>query len=98
MTNRYFRGVLVVSIAVAFAPLAWAAEDDIKLAPDPNLTVVEQNCAGCHSLDYILMNSPILDQAGWQAAVTKMVNAFKAPIAEADQQVIVAYLAAHYAK
>jgi mono/diheme cytochrome c family protein len=96
--STYCKVLLVASAALALAPLARADEDAIRLEPGDNLEVVEQNCAACHSLDYIQMNSPFLDQKGWQAEVTKMVNAFKAPIAEADQQKIIEYLSAHYAK
>ncbi len=93
--------------AIVFAVLAGAclaaggslaAEDDIKLAAGAGLDVVEANCSGCHSIDYIQMNSPFLDEAGWKGVVTKMVNAFGAPISEGDQTAIVAYLSAHYAK
>lgn len=33
--------------------------------------VREQNCAACHSLDHVAMNSPLLDEKGWRAEVTK---------------------------
>ena len=44
------------------------------------------------------MNSPFLDDKGWAAEVNKMVSAFGAPIAKVDQDSIIAYLAANYAK
>jgi sulfite dehydrogenase (cytochrome) subunit B len=97
MSARWI-GLWVVVAAIAFAPAAKADEDSVKLKPGDNLDIVEQNCAACHSLDYIQMNSPFLDQKGWQAEVAKMVNAFKAPITEADQQKIIDYLSTHYAK
>jgi hypothetical protein len=59
---------------------------------------VEGNCGACHSLDYIVMNSPFLDAKAWTAEVTKMVNAFGAPIEKADQDKIAAYLSANYAQ
>lgn len=52
----------------------------------------------CHSLDYILMNSVFLDEKGWTAEVTKMVKTFGAPVEEADQQQIIAYLVESYCK
>jgi mono/diheme cytochrome c family protein len=97
MSARW-KGLWVVLAAIAFGPATKADEDSVKLKPGNNLDIVEQNCAACHSLDYIQMNSPFLDQKGWQAEVAKMVNAFKAPITEADQQKIIDYLSAHYAK
>jgi mono/diheme cytochrome c family protein len=92
---------LAVAALLASALIAVGAvgdEYDIHLKAGTGLDVVEQNCAACHSLDYIAMNSPFLDGAGWQAEVTKMVNAFGAPIQKADQDKIVAYLTANYAK
>lgn len=96
--STYLKGLLIASAALVLASPAIADEDAISLAPGDGLDVVEQNCAACHSLDYIQMNSPFLDQKGWQAEVTKMVKTFQAPIAEADQQKVVAYLSAHYGK
>jgi mono/diheme cytochrome c family protein len=89
-------GALLVPTLIAAG--AWGDEHDIHLKAGSGLDAVEQNCAACHSLDYIVMNSPFLDGAGWQAEVTKMVNAFGAPIQKADQDKVVAYLTANYAK
>jgi len=97
MSARW-KGLVVVLAAIAVGPATKADEDSVKLKPGDNLDIVEQNCAACHSLDYIQMNAPFLDQKGWQAEVAKMVNALKAPITEADQQKIVEYLSSHYAK
>src|SRR4051794_10838495 len=97
MSARW-KSVLVGLAVISVAPATKANEDLVKLKPGDNLEIVEQNCAPCHSLDYIQMNAPFLDQKGWQAEVARMVNAFKAPITEADQQKIVEYLLSHYAK
>ena len=91
-------GLLFATATLSLISAARADEDAIKLTPGPGLDVVEQNCAACHSLDYILMNSPFLDQKGWTAEVAKMAKAFGAPVEEADQQKIIVYLSAHYAK
>ena len=64
----------------------------------PGLDKVEGNCSGCHSLDYIPMNSPFLDKAGWTASVNKMINAFGAPIAKENVDAIATYLAENYGK
>ncbi|MBP0596215.1 cytochrome c [Paraburkholderia sp. LEh10] len=55
-------------------------------------------CVTCHSLDYIQMNSPFLDKAGWNASVAKMINAFGAPIPKEDVEIIVNYLVQNYGK
>jgi mono/diheme cytochrome c family protein len=77
--------------------LAGAQEQPVELAKGDGLETVEQNCGGCHSLDYIRMNSPFLSKDGWQAEVTKMRKALGAPISDADAATIVTYLAANYA-
>ena len=81
----------------AAAP-ALAQESQLRLNDGPGRPLVEANCVMCHSLDYIPMNSPFLDRKGWEASVNKMVKVMGAPIAEADVQKIVDYLAGHYGK
>jgi mono/diheme cytochrome c family protein len=73
-----------------------AEEQAINLKKAPGVEKVEGNCAACHSLDYIQMNSPFLNAAGWDAEVTKMIKAFGAPIDDADAKVIADYLKANY--
>jgi mono/diheme cytochrome c family protein len=92
------KSLLLAAATLPVLPLAHADEDAIKLKPGDGLQAVQDNCGACHSLDYIPMNAPFLDQKGWTAEVTKMVKAFGAPIAAADQQQIIAYLATHYVK
>ncbi len=90
-----------IALAFAAALLAGAAMADeqvIKLKPGPGADKVEANCAACHSLSYIPMNSVFLAAAGWDATVAKMINAFKAPIDTADATIIKAYLAKNYGK
>ena len=87
---------VIVLVAALLASPALADEQVIKLKAGPGLDKVEANCAACHSLAYIPMNSPILNAAGWDAAVNKMINALKAPIDAADAKVIKEYLAKNY--
>jgi sulfite dehydrogenase (cytochrome) subunit B len=87
--------VLAVFAALTVLPAA-ADEPTITLKPGPGLDKVEGNCAACHSLAYIEMNSPFLNAAGWNAEVTKMIRAFGAPIKDADAKVIADYLAKNY--
>jgi hypothetical protein len=42
------------------------------------------------------MNSPFLSPAGWDAEVAKMINAFGAPIDQADAKIIADYLKSNY--
>jgi len=89
--------VVVAAIALA-AGAALAQEKRIEFKDGPGLTQFQANCASCHSLDYIILNSPFLDHAGWDAEVKKMVNAYGAPISAADQTAIIEYLATNYGK
>jgi hypothetical protein len=88
-----------ISIAVMTAIMAMpaaAAEKPVRLKQAPGLDKVESNCGACHSFDYIPMNSPFLNAAGWDAEVAKMINAFGAPIDQADAKAIADYLKKNY--
>jgi sulfite dehydrogenase (cytochrome) subunit B len=87
---------LIAALVAAAAVAASAEEQPVNLKPGPGLNQVEGNCSLCHSLDYIPMNSPFLNAAGWNAEVTKMIKAYGAPISEADAKAITDYLAKHY--
>ncbi len=91
--------VLLLTLGLlAPSAAAYAGEEATKLKAAPSLDVVEANCIGCHSLDYLAMNSPFLDEKGWTAEVTKMVKAFGCPASDEDAAKIIAYLAANYGK
>jgi hypothetical protein len=79
------------------ATTAAAQEDKVVLKDAPGRDKAMQ-CAACHSLDYLPMNSRFLDKAGWTASVNKMINAFGAPIAKEDVDAIATYLAENYGK
>jgi len=84
---------LAMSLAAATVD---ADESTIHLAQAEGVERVQAACAICHSLDYIVMNSPFQDRAGWEKTVTKMVKVMGAPIAPEDAAVIVDYLEKHY--
>ena len=73
-------------------------EEIAAFRPGPNLEVVQSNCTGCHSADYIQIQprGPKFKRDFWQAEVTKMIKVYGAPIDEADVPKIVDYLAATY--
>jgi hypothetical protein len=77
---------------------AVAGENDIVLTDGEGKNQVISQCAMCHSLDYITMNATNMDRAGWEKTVGKMVNVMGAPIDEADNLVIIDYLARNYGK
>ncbi len=95
-------GLLTAMLAAALflqaAKMARADETEIVLKEGHGRDAVLNNCGACHSVDYIAMNSPFLDKAGWDAEVTKMIKAYGAPIAEADAKEIAAYLSTNYGK
>jgi mono/diheme cytochrome c family protein len=90
------RTLILAVAAAALALPAAAQEKPVALKKAPGVEAVEGNCSGCHSLDYILMNSPFPNAALWDAEVTKMIKAFGAPIGEADAKVIADYLKKNY--
>ncbi len=89
------RAIAVLLAAATAMPVA-ADEKPVELKKAPGLDKVEGNCASCHSLDYVLMNSPFPSAAVWDATVTKMIKAFGAPIDEADAKIIADYLKKNY--
>jgi sulfite dehydrogenase (cytochrome) subunit B len=91
---RTFAVVLFASLTVT----AMAGEEPIQLKQATGLDKIETNCGGCHSLDYVIMNSPFPTSAVWEAEVNKMIKAFGAPIEEPDAKAIVEYLKNNYGK
>jgi len=90
--------VIATLLSIMIAAAANADESKIKLKQAPGVEKIEANCVACHSLDYLPMNAPFLNRAGWDAEVAKMINAFGAPIEDADAKVIGDYLQAHYGR
>jgi hypothetical protein len=67
--------------------------DSDNMFPDgPGSDAINNNCLACHSADMVL-NQPELSKQAWAAEVTKMINAYKAPVAPEDVGPIVEYLA-----
>ena len=79
-----------------FATTVTAGESQIVLKDRPGKNQVILKCAMCHSLDYITMHATILDRAGWEKTIGKMINVMGAPIDNADKQIIIDYLATNY--
>ena len=90
------RTLILALAAIGLALPAAAQEKPVELKKAPGLETVEGNCSGCHSLDYIVMNSPFPNAALWDAEVTKMIKAFGAWISDADAKVIADYLKKNY--
>jgi mono/diheme cytochrome c family protein len=87
------------SSAASAAPVSYKLPDETAaFRPGPNLDVVQKNCTGCHSADYIATQprGPKFKTDFWRAEVTKMIKVYGAPVDEADVARIVEYLAATY--
>ena len=69
-------------------------EETVAFEAGPDQDVVQSNCAGCHSADYIHSQprGPNFGKAFWEAEVTKMIKVYGAPIGDADVGKIVDYL------
>jgi len=65
--------------------------DSERMFPGPGSDAINNNCLACHSAGMVL-NQPALPKSTWQAEVTKMIQNYKAPVAEADVAAIVDYL------
>ena len=85
----------VLGVLGAIAP-AFAQEEAVPLKDASGRTTVENMCSGCHSLDYIRINAPFMNEQTWTAEVNKMVNSFGAPILQSNSREIINYLAANY--
>ena len=90
------KALLFILSGVCLCFAAHADESAIKLQDAPDRELVVARCSICHSVDYVPMNAPVFDRAGWQKSVRKMIDAFGAPISENDAQRIVEYLGTHY--
>lgn len=96
--SRELRALLVTATALVIGAQARADESSVRLVPGDGVDRVQAGCAVCHSLDYIQMNSPFQDRAGWEKTVNKMVKVMGAPLTPEDAAAIVDYLAANYGK
>lgn len=94
---RKFQIVAVLSLVTAAWPFPGAADENaITLKEGTGREAVMNNCAACHSLDYIQMNSPFPGGAGWEASVNKMIKVFGAQISPEDAKEIISYLKSQY--
>jgi len=102
MTKRTIISLaLWAALAAAGASLAeplyyMLPEETAAFRPGPGVEAAQNNCASCHSADYINFQPPNKGQAFWDAEVQKMIKAYHAPIDEKDAKSITDYLAKTY--
>jgi hypothetical protein len=89
------RALLAIIGSVAFACAA-ADETTVRMKEAPETVALVASCSGCHSLDYIQMNSTFMKRAGWEATVKKMVAVMGAPVTDAEATKLVDYLTREY--
>jgi len=83
-------------LATVLAAGAGADETQLRLKDAPEAVLVRASCSSCHSVDYIQMNSPFMNRAGWEAEVKKMIKVMGAPVRDEDVGAIVGYLTHNY--
>lgn len=66
---RIVHGV-ALSICALAAGAVLAGEESVKLKEGPGVDKVRANCVSCHSLDYVVGNSPFLDDKVLRQALT----------------------------
>ena len=94
---RRIQGAIALGLlALGCAAVAHSDETRIRLKEAPQAALVRARCTICHSADYIPMNSPFMNKAGWDAEVRKMIKVMGAPISDAEAAEIVNYLAVQY--
>jgi len=91
--QQRFAAALFFSVVAA---AAYGAETSIHLKGGEQAALVQLRCSTCHSLDYIVMNSPFLSRASWDAEVRKMIRIMGAPIPDNEVASIVDYLTQYY--
>ncbi len=72
------------------------AEEQASLKPGTGQDAVTTSCSICHTLNYIRMNSVFLTPEAWKGEVTKMRDAYGAPIDDDTANTIVQYLSTNY--
>ena len=85
-----------VSLVCAVCTPVLGGEEAISLKDGEGKAAVVAHCNTCHSLDYIQMNSPFMDRAGWDKELGKMIDVMGAQIPEMDRQVVLDYLTRNY--
>lgn len=88
-------GAAALAALTGAAPLTYELpeEPEVALPAGPGEELLRNNCAACHSLDYIVRQPRGMPLSFWEASVAKMVRAYGADITPEDQKVIADYLA-----
>jgi mono/diheme cytochrome c family protein len=94
---RLLLAALLVCATSLLCAMPGVAQEAVTLKPGPGQNAATTSCAVCHTLNYIRMNSVFLTPDAWKAEVTKMREAYGAPIDDDTANTIVKYLSDTYA-
>lgn len=95
MSRVSVRPALALCVVMAAGSLS-AGEETIRLKEGAGRDVTAARCGTCHSLDYIQMNAPLMNEAAWEKNMRKMIDTFGAPVDEEDARRILTYLSEYY--
>ena len=91
------RAPLMLAALIGVASVCVVAEASAHETRLGGRGTVEKYCGNsCHSLDYITMNAPILDDEGWALDINKMIDALGAPNGSDETKIILDYLVKNY--
>jgi hypothetical protein len=95
------RPAALLLCAVTYATtsgVAYAGEETLHLNDGAGRELTAARCVICHSLDYIPMNAAVMDRAGWEKSIRKMIDRFGAPVSEDETHQILDYLVQQYSR
>ncbi len=87
---------ILLALGASAGAGAFAVGETSELIEAAGRDLTIARCIVCHSVDYIEMNAPVLDRAGWQKSIRKMIDRFGAPVTAEEASVILEYLANTY--
>jgi len=89
--------LLPITGAAIAAPRRYALpEETAAFRPGSGVEAAQDNCLACHSADYVTTQPPRLGATFWEAEVSKMIKAYRAPIPDATAKAIADYLSRTY--
>ena len=92
--QRFRKTLILMATAASLAPALGAAEtltyslpeETATLRAGPGQETAQNNCAACHSVDYIERQPPKMGRAFWEGVVKKMIASYHAQIDEARRR------------
>ena len=81
---------------IGWATVVQVPADTTTLRKGRGVDDAYANCLSCHSADYVNFQPPKMGRGFWEAEVSKMINAYGAPINATDAEKIIDYLANSY--